>query len=288
MNNKNIINKIHNHIIKLNGYEFNNIYLKKNKNKNNKIKSENNNSKSENNNSKSENNNSKSENNNSKSENNNSKSENNISLIDYFKSPIGLFDPYGDNINPLTRKPYENLYKDEYIEYKSGPLIGITVPKTYKNLAYNWTQLTVYKNVPEILKSIKKNQVTIIKAGTGVGKTVIVPKVALQVFNFQKKVICTVPKQIIANTNAKYSAECLDVQLGKEIGYYYMGQNMTSSSTMLTFTTPGSLKSKLTGTDPFLTEYSCVIIDEIHERSVQTDQLLLMMKEIMIKDPNLD
>jgi HrpA-like RNA helicase len=210
----------------------------------------------------------------------------NNNIKDSFNKPIGLYDPYGENINPLTLKPYENLYKEQIIEYKKGSLTGIKVPMTYKNLAYNWTQLVIYENVNQIHKSIQNNQVTIIKAGTGVGKTVIVPKVALQTFNFQKKVICCVPKKIIAYTNAKYSAECLDVKLGDHVGYYYMGKNETNNNTKLIFTTPGSLKSKITGSDPFLNEYNAVIIDEIHERSVQTDQLLLMMKEIMEKRPD--
>ena len=66
-----------------------------------------------------------------------------------------------------------------------------------------------------------------------------------------------------------------------------MGDNHTSDKTKLIFTTPGSLKSKITGGDPELNEYSCIIIDEIHERSVQTDQLLLFMKDILAKRPEL-
>ena len=196
----------------------------------------------------------------------------------YFKKPIGLFDPYGENINPLTNEPYQNLYSDEKIVYKDGPLFGVSVPMTYKNLAYNWSQLKVYEYLLPILDSVRKNQITIIRAGTGVGKTVITPKIALQAFNFTKKVICTVPKQLIASGNASYSAKCLDVKLGEEVGYFYMGKNNTSKNTKLIFTTPGSLKSKITGSDPYLSEYGCVIIDEIHERSVQTDQLLLLIK----------
>ena len=202
-----------------------------------------------------------------------------------FKKAIGLYDPYGENINPLTGREYENIYKDTTIVYKSGDAVGYEVPRTYKNLAYLWTNMKVYEFLNPILESIKKNQVTMIKASTGVGKTVITPKIALQAFNFKKKVICTVPKQILAADNAKFSAQCLDVALGKEVGYFYMGKNETSDNTKLTFTTPGSLKSKITGNDPYLSEYSCVIIDEIHERSVQTDQLLLLMKEILEKRP---
>lgn len=202
-------------------------------------------------------------------------------------TPIGLYDPLGINVNPFTLLPYENLYQNDSIDVKSGPLAGQKIPKTYKNLAYSWSNLKVYEFLNPILKSIKENQITMVKAGTGVGKTVLVPKIALQAFDFQKKVVCTVPKQIIANKNAKYSAECLDVGLGQEVGYFYMGDNHTSEKTKLIFTTPGSLKSKITGGDPNLDEYSCIIIDEIHERSVQTDQLLLFMKDILEKRPEL-
>jgi len=201
--------------------------------------------------------------------------------------PIGLYDPLGLNVNPFTLLPYENLYQNDSIDVKSGPLAGQKIPKTYKNLAYSWSNLKVYEFLNPILRSIKENQITMVKAGTGVGKTVLVPKIALQAFDFQKKVVCTVPKQIIANKNAKYSAECLDVRLGQEVGYFYMGDNHTSEKTKLIFTTPGSLKSKITGGDPNLDEYSCIIIDEIHERSVQTDQLLLFMKDILEKRPEL-
>ena len=217
----------------------------------------------------------------------NNKNINNNDLKKHFKKPIGLFDPLGENINPLTGNPYENLYSSDVIEYKSGPLEGVTVPKTYKNLAYLWTNYGVYTNMIPILDSIKKNQVTLVKAGTGTGKTVITPKIALQAFNFQKKVICAVPKQVLTESSAEFASECLDVNVGDQVGYFYMGKNQTSATSKLIFTTPGSLKSVITRNedDPYLSEYDCVILDEIHERSVQTDQLLLMMKTILEKRP---
>jgi len=203
-----------------------------------------------------------------------------------FKKPIGLYDPLGNNINPLTNAPYENFYETSEIEYKSGPLAGRKTNASYINLAYNWTNLPVYKHITEIIKSIRENQVTIIIAGTGVGKTVLVPKCVLQAFNFKKNVVCTVPKQKIASENAIYSAKCLAVPLGHEVGYYYAGKKEYNSKTKLFFTTPGSLKSIITnGETEFLTQYEAVIIDEIHERSIQTDQLLLMMKPILEHRP---
>ena len=47
----------------------------------------------------------------------------------------------------------------------------------------------------------------------------------------------------------------------------------------LIFSTTGSLISRMTGSDPLLKDYKCIVIDEAHERSVQTDQLLLLLKK---------
>ena len=50
-----------------------------------------------------------------------------------------------------------------------------------------------------------------------------------------------------------------------QVGYYYKGEKKTSDNTKLIFTTTGSLISRLTGNDPLLSEYNCIIIDEAHE-----------------------
>ena len=209
-----------------------------------------------------------------------------IDLKRAFRKPIGLFDPLGENINPLTGKDYTDMYADNLLMYKKGPLDdGNKYKMTYSGQAYDWSNLTIYSHMPEILDSIKTNQITLVKAGTGVGKTVITPKAALQAFNFQKKVICAIPKRSATKTTAEYAASCMDVKLGEEIGYVYKGGNNVGKNTKLTFTTTGTLKSIITGTDQYLMDYDCVILDEIHERSVQIDQLLYFIKKILTKRP---
>ena len=210
----------------------------------------------------------------------------NKNLKNKFEKKIGLYDPLGKNINPLTGKEYQNYYSTLQDKYPSGPLVGKMYQVTYKNLAYNWTNLPMYSHVSKILKSIRTNNITMIKAGTGVGKTVIVPKVALQAFNFQKRVICTVPKRVLARKNAEYSAKCLDVLMGQEVGYFVSGNRNMNANTKLVFTTAGSLKSLITNGDNLLSEYDCAIIDEVHERTVDTDFLILLMKEIIKKRPD--
>ena len=73
----------------------------------------------------------------------------------------------------------------------------------------------------------------------------------------------------------------MDSKLGEYVGYYYKGANVTSDKTMLLFTTTGSLLSRMTGKDPYLTDYKIIIVDEAHERSVQTDQVLLLLKNAL-------
>ena len=199
--------------------------------------------------------------------------------------PIGINDPFGLNINPLTNKPYQNLYQKEIKTIK-----GDILPTTYTNLSRIWTSLLVYQNKDRILEGIVNNQVLLAKAGTGVGKTVIIPKLALHAFDYQEKVITTIPKKIITKSTADFAAKCMDVKIGEEVGYYYKGENMThrnGKDSKLIFTTTGSLISRMTGNDPLLKDYKCIIIDEAHERSVQTDILLLLLKEALLKRPDL-
>ena len=211
---------------------------------------------------------------------------NSNNLKNKFKEPIGLYDPLGKNINPLTGKEYQNYYSTTLNRYEGGQLAGKLFYESYKNLSYIWTNLPMYKHVTTILNSIRNNHITMIKAGTGVGKTVIVPKVALHAFNFQKKVICTVPKRKLAASNATFSSKCLDVLLGDEVGYFVSGDRNMNEKTKLVFTTSGSLKSYITNADNLLSEYDCAIIDEVHERSIDIDFLILLMKEIIKKRPD--
>lgn len=198
---------------------------------------------------------------------------------------IGILDPNGDNKNPLTNKPYENLYINENeIEFPSGS--NKYHKFTYKNISKIWTNLIVYKKRHEMIKAIKKNQVTLIKAGTGVGKTVLLPKFALHAGDYKDNVICCIPKKIITKETADFAAKCLDVKLGEHVGYYFKGEKMVNQNnvkTVLTFTTIGSLFSRITGNDPMLQDYKTIIIDEAHERSIQTDFTLLLIKKILKK-----
>ena len=178
---------------------------------------------------------------------------------------IGILDIYGVNINPLTGESYS----DEY-----------------KKLAQVWSKYPAYEKAHEIINSIKQNQIILITSGTGSGKTVLLPKFCLHVFDYNSKIAVTLPKQIITKSAAEFAAKTLDVQLGKEVGYKYKGSEKSglSDKTKLLFATDGTIVSKLLQ-DPELREFDAVLIDEAHERKVQIDFLLYLLKQVCQKRP---
>ena len=197
----------------------------------------------------------------------------------------GIYDPLGIYNNPMTDKPYKNIY-----QHKTLSLGDVSLPKTYANLGKSWSSKIVYNNKDLIIDTIINNQIILLTAGTGVGKTILVPRIALHAFDYKEKIICTIPKRLPTESTASFVAECMDVVVGEEVGYYFQGTNLTNKNgidTKLIFTTTGSLISRMTGNDPLLSDYKCVIVDEAHERSVQTDQLLLLLKKACLERSDL-
>jgi HrpA-like RNA helicase len=178
---------------------------------------------------------------------------------------IGILDPKGKNPNPLTDKPYSDSYKE---------------------IAKKWSKYPVYKDKNEILKDIKENQLILINAKTGSGKTVLLPKFALHFLNYKGKIAITLPKQIITKASAEFSAKTLDVKLGEQVGYQYKGspKGARSDKTNLLYMTDGTLVSRLIN-DPLLSDTDIVICDELHERHINIDLLLLLLKETLSKRP---
>ncbi len=209
----------------------------------------------------------------------------------HFQKPIGIYDPFGENINPLTGIEYQNIYiNDRPIKYDSGPAEGIEVPNTYRNWSYIWTNLPLYTKVTSIVESIRNNNMTIIKAGTGTGKSFLAGRLCGQAFNFQKKVLMTLPKKILAREAATMTSKSCDVVVGEEVGYKFKGAHeldKNGKTSKIIFTTTGTLVRQITGDDPLLKDYSCIIVDEAHERSVQTDQIILFLKKALAQRADL-
>jgi ATP-dependent RNA helicase DHX8/PRP22 len=182
-------------------------------------------------------------------------------------SNIGILDPMGKNNNPLTNQPYS---------------------EEYKKLGKMWSNLPAYKLANSIIDDIKKHQVLLIVSSTGSGKTVLVPNFALHSLNYTGKIAITLPKQMATQKAAEFEAKILDVQLGKEIGYKFRGsaKNKRSDENKILYATDGTILEKLLH-DPELKEFDIVIIDEAHERKIQIDFLLYLLKNALKLRPGL-
>jgi HrpA-like RNA helicase len=152
----------------------------------------------------------------------------------------------------------------------------------YRKLSQVWRKLPMYTRdaVKDMIESFAKNQVTILVAGTGSGKTVISPKLMLRFLHEKSKtsrVVVTNPKRLTTRANAERDARFLDVTLGREVGYVYRASEDGSwdeSRTRLLFSTDGWLLQQAQNTDPTLGAFDGIIIDEVHERPVNVDLLL--------------
>lgn len=171
----------------------------------------------------------------------------------------GILDFEGKYNNPITDKSYTLKYKE---------------------LAKKWSKLPAYSKAKDIINIIRDNQVILITSGTGSGKTVLVPKFALHVYNYNAKIAITLPKQIIVQSAAEYAADTLDVKIGEEVGYQYRGSDKKGKSiyNRLIYATDGTIVAKLLK-NIRLDEYDVVIIDEAHERKVQIDFLIYLLRK---------
>jgi len=146
----------------------------------------------------------------------------------------------------------------------------------------------------ELFDHFDKYKAVILDGATGSGKTVLMPVFALDYFIEKRnknprdkryenpKVVVTVPKRMAA-TNV-FPAMLMGVKVGEEFGWSTGGDKKTSSRTMLSVVTEGTLLQQVIQ-DPELTKYNCVIIDEVHERNIDTDLLMYFVsKAVAMRD----
>lgn len=94
------------------------------------------------------------------------------------------------------------------------------------------------------------------------------------------KIGCTQPRRVAAMSIAKRVSEEMGVRLGQEVGYQIRFEDMTSPKTIIKYMTDGMLLRECLA-DPKLRKYSVIILDEAHERTVDTDVLFGLMKDAL-------
>ncbi|CAF2760986.1 unnamed protein product [Rotaria sp. Silwood2] len=150
------------------------------------------------------------------------------------------------------------------------------------------SHLPVYARRSDIIEKLKINQVLILKADTGSGKsTQIVQYLCDANFADEKQIICTQPRKLATLSLAARVAEEYGWKIGEEIGFQVAGdQRTTSNGTKIKFVTDVLFLNEYQNS-PTLEQYSVVIVDEAHERKIDTDIVLGLMKRCLRKRKDL-
>lgn len=151
--------------------------------------------------------------------------------------------------------------------------------------------LPAYKEKNALLTSISQNQVVIISGETGCGKTTQIPQFILEsevqlVRGALCSIICTQPRRISAMSVSERVATERGEQLGESVGYKVRLEGMKGRDTRLLFCTTGILLRRLL-VDRNLKGVTHVIVDEIHERGMNEDFLLIVLKDLLPRRPKL-
>jgi ATP-dependent helicase HrpA len=150
-------------------------------------------------------------------------------------------------------------------------------------------KISLQKNLPisakgaEITELLEKNQVLIVAGETGCGKTTQLPKICLQAgLGVRGKIAHTQPRRVAATSVANRIAEEVKSPLGELVGYSVRFADKTGSNTRIKLMTDGILLAEIQS-DPMLSQYEVIIIDEAHERSLNIDFLMGFLKQLLVK-----
>lgn len=130
----------------------------------------------------------------------------------------------------------------------------------------------------EVVECVRNNENAVVIGETGSGKTTRIPDFLLGAFP-EAKIAITQPRRVAARSVARYVASRRGEQIGDEIGYQVRFEDQTTAGTRANFMTDGILLRKLQY-DPLLKEYDIVMVDEAHERSLNIDFVLGLLKRV--------
>src|SRR5918996_2739397 len=148
-------------------------------------------------------------------------------------------------------------------------------------------ELPVSAHRDELLAAIRDHQVVVVAGETGSGKTTQLPKICLELGRGVRGAIAhTQPRRLAARTVAERIAEEMGVALGEQVGYAVRFSDRSRPDTLVRVMTDGLLLAEIQR-DRLLRRYDTIIVDEAHERSLNIDFLLGVVKRILPRRPDL-
>ena len=150
--------------------------------------------------------------------------------------------------------------------------------------AADWAPLPVLEYRKTIIDMVKRNQVVVLTGETGSGKTTQIPQYLAAEAGWTGRIGVTQPRRVAAVSVAKRVAEEVGVKAGDEVGYAIRFEDITGPNTAIKFLTDGILLRELLS-DRLLSTYGFVMLDEAHERSLHTDILFALIKQVLVHRP---
>lgn len=205
-------------------------------------------------------------------------------------------DPSGDLSTParqnaslpassVTESVTSTYYASASPPTELNPLNGRPYSKRYYDLLQTRQTLPVFTKKNLIQQTVKTNPVTLLVGETGSGKTTQIPHfLAAMTESFPGLVACTQPRRIAAISVASRVAEEADVLLGAEVGYHVRFDARRCAATRLLYMTDGMLLREAVA-DADLGSFSVIVVDEAHERTVDTDIVLGLLKRLLQRRP---
>jgi ATP-dependent helicase HrpA len=148
-------------------------------------------------------------------------------------------------------------------------------------MAIEYTSLPVYEQKQRILDTLKDNQVVIVESPTGSGKTTQIPVILYEAGYANSGMIAvTQPRRIAAISVSEFISKQLGTTYPGLVGYKMRFIDKTDSSTRIKIMTDGILLQEMK-LDPWLSKYSVIMVDEAHERSLNIDFVLGLLKRVL-------
>eukprot|EP00929_Paragymnodinium_shiwhaense_P106647 TRINITY_DN7220_c0_g1_i1.p1 TRINITY_DN7220_c0_g1~~TRINITY_DN7220_c0_g1_i1.p1 ORF type:complete len:696 (-),score=153.23 TRINITY_DN7220_c0_g1_i1:408-2495(-) len=169
----------------------------------------------------------------------------------------------------------------------ANPVNGKKYSKRFFDILDKRQKLPCWAMRKEVVEMCASSQSSVLIGDTGSGKTTQVPQMLFDAGYAKKGLIAvTQPRRVAAMSVASRVAQEMDVELGEEVGYLIRFEDVTSDKTKIKYMTDGMLLRECMD-DPQMTKYSIIVLDEAHERTLSTDILFGLLKEVLVKRPDL-
>lgn len=148
-------------------------------------------------------------------------------------------------------------------------------------MAIEYTKLPVYEQKEKILECLKNNQVVVVQSPTGSGKTTQIPVILHEAgYSANGVIAVTQPRRIAALSVSEFIAKQLKTNYPGLVGYKMRFEDKTDASTKIKIMTDGILLQEMK-LDPWMSKYSVIMVDEAHERSLNIDFVLGLLKRVL-------